>query len=283
MRRLRTPCSGLRRRRRDHVATGHLRRASAAGNGGGGAASRRTRASASRSSSATRRRACRRPSRRPAHEHVRIPMAANQPSVNLAQAAQTHGLRAACSPPWTSVGPASAELGRQRLRSGEKPSELAGMQICDLRSDTVTRPSPEMRAAMAAPEVGDDVYGEDPTVQALEHRVAGASRQGARVVRPVGHDGQPARAHAPHAPWGRGRDRRRHTLGLVRVRRRGRLSGVQFCGRWSGAGCSTQAELRRCDQARAPTGCRAPRWWWWRTPTTAAAGASSRSAIEGNP
>lgn len=42
----------------------------------------------------------------------------------------------------------------------------------DLRSDTVTRPTPEMLAAMAAAEVGDDVYGEDPTVQALEQQVA---------------------------------------------------------------------------------------------------------------
>jgi threonine aldolase len=42
------------------------------------------------------------------------------------------------------------------------------MKEIDLRSDTVTRPSPEMRAAMAAAEVGDDVYGEDPTVNRLE-------------------------------------------------------------------------------------------------------------------
>ncbi|HET7655839.1 MAG TPA: low-specificity L-threonine aldolase [Luteimonas sp.] len=43
----------------------------------------------------------------------------------------------------------------------------------DLRSDTVTRPSPAMRAAMAAAEVGDDVYGDDPTVNALQDRLAG--------------------------------------------------------------------------------------------------------------
>jgi threonine aldolase len=42
----------------------------------------------------------------------------------------------------------------------------------DLRSDTVTRPSPAMRRAMAEAEVGDDVYGEDPTVRALEERTA---------------------------------------------------------------------------------------------------------------
>jgi threonine aldolase len=44
--------------------------------------------------------------------------------------------------------------------------------IIDLRSDTVTRPSPEMRAAMAEAPVGDDVFGEDPTVRLLESRAA---------------------------------------------------------------------------------------------------------------
>ncbi len=43
------------------------------------------------------------------------------------------------------------------------------MRIVDLRSDTLTRPTAAMRAAMAAAEVGDDVYGEDPTVARLEH------------------------------------------------------------------------------------------------------------------
>ncbi|WP_298436749.1 low-specificity L-threonine aldolase [Geobacter sp.] len=42
------------------------------------------------------------------------------------------------------------------------------MKIIDLRSDTVTRPTPAMRAAMAEAPVGDDVYGEDPTVNRLE-------------------------------------------------------------------------------------------------------------------
>ena len=42
----------------------------------------------------------------------------------------------------------------------------------DLRSDTVTKPTPAMRAAMAAAEVGDDVYGEDPTINRLEARAA---------------------------------------------------------------------------------------------------------------
>lgn len=46
------------------------------------------------------------------------------------------------------------------------------METIDLRSDTVTRPGPAMRAAMANAPVGDDVFGEDPTVNALEERVA---------------------------------------------------------------------------------------------------------------
>jgi threonine aldolase len=47
------------------------------------------------------------------------------------------------------------------------------MDWIDLRSDTVTRPTAAMRAAMASAEVGDDVYGEDPTVNALQERLAG--------------------------------------------------------------------------------------------------------------
>jgi threonine aldolase len=46
------------------------------------------------------------------------------------------------------------------------------MPIIDLRSDTVTRPTDAMRRAMAAAEVGDDVFGDDPTVNALEERAA---------------------------------------------------------------------------------------------------------------
>ncbi|MCW2524708.1 MAG: threonine aldolase, partial [Frankiales bacterium] len=45
-------------------------------------------------------------------------------------------------------------------------------RVIDLRSDTVTRPSAAMRQAMAEAEVGDDVYGEDPTVNALESQTA---------------------------------------------------------------------------------------------------------------
>ncbi|NOY99138.1 MAG: low-specificity L-threonine aldolase [Chloroflexi bacterium] len=46
------------------------------------------------------------------------------------------------------------------------------MQLIDLRSDTVTQPTPEMREAMAKAQVGDDVYGEDPTVNRLQEMAA---------------------------------------------------------------------------------------------------------------
>jgi threonine aldolase len=58
--------------------------------------------------------------------------------------------------------------------------------LVDLRSDTVTRPSEAMRQAMAAAEVGDDVYGEDPTVNALESEVAGLFGQPAALFVPTG-------------------------------------------------------------------------------------------------
>jgi threonine aldolase len=56
----------------------------------------------------------------------------------------------------------------------------------DLRSDTVTRPTEAMRAAMAAAEVGDDVYGEDPTVRELEARVAELFGKEAALFTPTG-------------------------------------------------------------------------------------------------
>src|SRR5688500_11007957 len=46
------------------------------------------------------------------------------------------------------------------------------MNLIDLRSDTVTRPTAAMREAMLRAEVGDDVYGEEPTVSALQQRLA---------------------------------------------------------------------------------------------------------------
>ena len=58
--------------------------------------------------------------------------------------------------------------------------------IIDLRSDTLTRPSPAMREVMARAEVGDDVYGEDPTVRALEARVCELTGKEAALFVPSG-------------------------------------------------------------------------------------------------
>jgi threonine aldolase len=61
--------------------------------------------------------------------------------------------------------------------------------IVDLRSDTVTRPSPAMRRAMAEAEVGDDVYGEDPTVNRLQERAAEIFAREAALFVPSGSMG----------------------------------------------------------------------------------------------
>ena len=58
--------------------------------------------------------------------------------------------------------------------------------MIDLRSDTVTRPTPAMRRAMAEAEVGDDVYGEDPTINKLEKRAAEILGKEAGLFVPTG-------------------------------------------------------------------------------------------------
>ena len=69
--------------------------------------------------------------------------------------------------------------------------------MIDLRSDTVTHPSAEMRAAAAEADVGDDVYGEDPTVNDLEARFAGIVGTDAALFVPTGTMGNQiaARVH----------------------------------------------------------------------------------------
>ncbi len=72
--------------------------------------------------------------------------------------------------------------------------------IIDLRSDTVTRPTPAMRAAMASAEVGDDVYGEDPTINRLEARAAVIFGREAAIYVPTGTIGNQIgiRLHTDH-------------------------------------------------------------------------------------
>ncbi len=63
---------------------------------------------------------------------------------------------------------------------------MSTTQPFDLRSDTVTRPTAAMRAAMACAQVGDDVYREDPTTRALEERVASLLGKEAALFVPTG-------------------------------------------------------------------------------------------------
>ena len=63
---------------------------------------------------------------------------------------------------------------------------MAETRVVDLRSDTVTRPTAEMRQAMATAEVGDDVFGDDPTVSALEAEVAALFGHEAALFAPSG-------------------------------------------------------------------------------------------------
>src|ERR1700722_12343907 len=71
-----------------------------------------------------------------------------------------------------------------QLTDPDHVSPLEG--TVDLRSDTVTRPSEEMRRAMAAAEGGDDVYGEDPTVNRLQKRAAEIFGKEAALFVPTG-------------------------------------------------------------------------------------------------
>src|SRR5256885_13821483 len=62
-------------------------------------------------------------------------------------------------------------------------------KMIDLRSDTVTKPTPAMRRAMAEAEVGDDVYGEDPTINRLQERAAEVFEKDAALFVPTGSMG----------------------------------------------------------------------------------------------
>jgi threonine aldolase len=69
------------------------------------------------------------------------------------------------------------------------PSPMTRKIVADLRSDTVTRPTPAMRRAMAEAEVGDDVYGEDPTMNRLQERAAEIFGREAALFVPSGSMG----------------------------------------------------------------------------------------------
>ena len=82
-----------------------------------------------------------------------------------------------------------AASGRMTTPQGGRAEESAMLERVDLRSDTVTQPTPAMRRAMAEAEVGDDVYGEDPTVNKLQARAAEIFEREAALFVPCGSMG----------------------------------------------------------------------------------------------
>ena len=100
------------------------------------------------------------------------------------------------APPWRSLRalPCRWSYGTRRYESAPDRKRHHGIErnlrgvhrMIDLRSDTVTKPTAAMRRAMAEAEVGDDVYGEDPTLNRLEQRAAEIMGKEAAVFVPTG-------------------------------------------------------------------------------------------------
>jgi len=80
---------------------------------------------------------------------------------------------------------------------------MSTLDFIDLRSDTVTLPTEEMRRAMAEAEVGDDVYGEDPTIQELESLAAKILGKEAALFVPSGTMGNQVSVDDSHSARGR--------------------------------------------------------------------------------
>jgi threonine aldolase len=100
--------------------------------------------------------------------------------------------------------------------------------LVDLRSDTVTRPTPEMRRAMAEAEVGDDVYGEDPTVNALQDAFAERVGKEAALFVPSGTMGNQLALRLLTQPGTNVIAGRRQHVVVYENGAAGRNAGVQF-------------------------------------------------------
>jgi threonine aldolase len=133
---------------------------------------------------------------------------------------------------------------------------MASRDIVDLRSDTVTRPTPEMRRVMAEAEVGDDVFGDDPTVNALQEYVADLLGMEAALFVPSGTMGNEVAIAAQTRPGDEIiADRESHVY-LYEGGGPAMLSGCSMkllSGRW---GMFTAGDVR---SAIRPDDCHAPR------------------------
>lgn len=152
--------------------------------------------------------------------------------------------------------------------------------VVDLRSDTITKPGPEMRAAMAAAEVGDDVFRDDPTVLALEERLATMTGKEAGLFVPSGTMGNLI-CVLVHC-WGRGAEVLLGDLSHIYIYEQGgvaQLGGVHsraLTNRKDGTFCLKELEAKvRGDDVHLPVttlvaventhnkcgGCAVPREW----------------------
>src|SRR5690606_24782915 len=108
-----------------------------------------------------------------------------------------------------------------RPRDAEELPGAAALKPVDLRSDTITRPTPAMRAAMGAAPLGDDVFGDDPSVNTLQEKIAGMLGFEAALFVPTGTQG--------------------NLCGLLAHCQRGDeyiVGQQQHCYRWEGGGAA---------------------------------------------
>ena len=105
---------------------------------------------------------------------------------------------------------------------------MAASGLVDLRSDTVTRPTPDMRRAMADAEVGDDVYGEDPTVNALQEAFAERVGMAAALFVPSGTMGNQLALRLLTQPGGLVVAGRRQHVVVYENGAGGRNAAIQF-------------------------------------------------------
>ena len=111
------------------------------------------------------------------------------------------------------------------------------MKPVDLRSDTVTQPTPGMRAAMAAAPLGDDVFGDDPSVNALQEKIAGMLGFEAALFVPTGTQG--------------------NLCGILAHCQRGDeyiVGQMQHCYRWEGGGAAVFGSVQPQPLDHQPDG-----------------------------
>src|SRR5437870_2464463 len=123
--------------------------------------------------------------------------------------------------------------------------------LVDLRSDTVTRPTPEKRRAMAEADVGDDVYGEDPTVNALQDVFAQRVRKDAALFVPSGTMGNQLALRLLTRPGTNVIAGRRQHVVIYENGAGGRNAGVQFHTVADDDGVLDAAEVRWAVDAAA--------------------------------